>query len=130
MKCDKSGVRRTISIPTKADILFFKLICTADKAPLFSTPAFRFMPEPNLPPLIVYEDNASLPAGISVCQAVVLQAIRQELPELPSIKRDRLVQTYGILPEHSFTLVVSLSELKATGERADSFTKSYPFVVF
>uniref|UniRef100_A0A3Q4AQZ9 Glutamyl-tRNA(Gln) amidotransferase subunit B, mitochondrial n=1 Tax=Mola mola TaxID=94237 RepID=A0A3Q4AQZ9_MOLML len=82
-----------------------RLICTADKAPLFSTPAFRFMPEPNLPPLIVYEDNASLPAGISVCQAVVLQAIRQELPELPSIKRDRLVQTYGILPEHSFTLV-------------------------
>uniref|UniRef100_A0A8D0D3I2 Glutamyl-tRNA(Gln) amidotransferase subunit B, mitochondrial n=1 Tax=Sander lucioperca TaxID=283035 RepID=A0A8D0D3I2_SANLU len=64
-----------------------------------------FMPEPNLPPLIVYEDNASLPSGIDACQAVVVQKIREGLPELPSVKRDRLVQTYGILPEHSFTLV-------------------------
>ncbi|MED6234762.1 hypothetical protein ATANTOWER_000155 [Ataeniobius toweri] len=66
---------------------------------------YRFMPEPNLPPLIVFEDNASLPAGIDVCQAVVVQTIKEGLPELPSIKRDRLVQAYGILPEHSFTLV-------------------------
>lgn len=66
------------------------------------------MPEPNLPPLIVYEDNASLPTGTEACQAVVVQKIREGLPELPSVKRDRLVQTYGILPEHSFTLVVSL----------------------
>uniref|UniRef100_A0A3Q3IJ96 Glutamyl-tRNA(Gln) amidotransferase subunit B, mitochondrial n=1 Tax=Monopterus albus TaxID=43700 RepID=A0A3Q3IJ96_MONAL len=66
---------------------------------------YRFMPEPNLPPLIVFEDNASLPAGIDACQAVVLQKIREGLPELPSVKRDRLVQMYGILPEHSFTLV-------------------------
>ncbi|KAF1395399.1 hypothetical protein PFLUV_G00011120 [Perca fluviatilis] len=66
---------------------------------------YRFMPEPNLPPLIVYEDNASLPSGIDACQAVVVQKIREGLPELPSVKRDRLVQTYGILPEHSFTLV-------------------------
>uniref|UniRef100_A0A3B5ACH2 Glutamyl-tRNA(Gln) amidotransferase subunit B, mitochondrial n=1 Tax=Stegastes partitus TaxID=144197 RepID=A0A3B5ACH2_9TELE len=66
---------------------------------------YRFMPEPNLPPLIVYEDNASLPTGIDACQAVVVQKIKEGLPELPSVKRDRLVQTYGILPEHSFTLV-------------------------
>lgn len=66
---------------------------------------YRFMPEPNLPPLIVYEDNASLPTGIDACQAVVVQKIREGLPELPSVKRDRLVQMYGILPEHSFTLV-------------------------
>lgn len=65
------------------------------------------MPEPNLPPLMVYEDHASLPAGLEEHQAVVVQRIRQSLPELPGIKRDRLVQTYGILPEHSFTLVVS-----------------------
>uniref|UniRef100_A0A8C4I3R1 Glutamyl-tRNA(Gln) amidotransferase subunit B, mitochondrial n=1 Tax=Dicentrarchus labrax TaxID=13489 RepID=A0A8C4I3R1_DICLA len=75
---------------------------------LFLSPArppIRFMPEPNLPPLIVYEDNASLPTGIDACQAVVVETIRKVLPELPSVKRDRLVQTYGILPEHSFTLV-------------------------
>uniref|UniRef100_A0A4W6ERI3 Glutamyl-tRNA(Gln) amidotransferase subunit B, mitochondrial n=1 Tax=Lates calcarifer TaxID=8187 RepID=A0A4W6ERI3_LATCA len=66
---------------------------------------YRFMPEPNLPPLIVYGDNASLPTGTDACQAVVVQKIREGLPELPSVKRDRLVRTYGILPEHSFTLV-------------------------
>ncbi|XP_056892395.1 glutamyl-tRNA(Gln) amidotransferase subunit B, mitochondrial [Takifugu flavidus] len=66
---------------------------------------YRFMPEPNLPPLIVYTDNASLPPGIDVRQAVVVEAIRKRLPELPGVKRDRLVRSYGILPEHSFTLV-------------------------
>lgn len=66
------------------------------------------MPEPNLPPLIVYEDNTSLPVGIDVRQAVVLEEISKRLPELPGVKRDRLVRSYAILPEHSFTLVVSL----------------------
>lgn len=66
------------------------------------------MPEPNLPPLIVYKDNASLPPGIDARQAVVVEAIRKRLPELPGVKRDRLVRSYGILPEHSFTLVVRL----------------------
>lgn len=66
---------------------------------------YRFMPEPNLPPLMVYEDRTSLPAGLDERQAVVVQQIRRSLPELPGVKRDRLVQTYGILPEHSFTLV-------------------------
>uniref|UniRef100_A0A8C8IXE4 Glutamyl-tRNA(Gln) amidotransferase subunit B, mitochondrial n=1 Tax=Oncorhynchus tshawytscha TaxID=74940 RepID=A0A8C8IXE4_ONCTS len=53
---------------------------------------YRFMPEPNLPPLMVYE-------------VVVLEEVRERLPELPSVRRQRLVETYGILPEHSFTLV-------------------------
>uniref|UniRef100_A0A8C5D0G6 Glutamyl-tRNA(Gln) amidotransferase subunit B, mitochondrial n=1 Tax=Gouania willdenowi TaxID=441366 RepID=A0A8C5D0G6_GOUWI len=64
-----------------------------------------FMPEPNLPPLVVYVDEASLPAGIDASQAVLVEKIKEALPELPSLKRDRLVQTYGILPEHSYTLV-------------------------
>lgn len=66
------------------------------------------MPEPNLPPLMVYEDNASLPVGIDVRQAVVVEEIRKRLPELPGVKRGRLVRSYGLLPEHSFTLVVRL----------------------
>ncbi|XP_029919897.1 glutamyl-tRNA(Gln) amidotransferase subunit B, mitochondrial isoform X2 [Myripristis murdjan] len=51
---------------------------------------YRFMPEPNLPPLIVYKDNASLPTGVDACQAVVVERIREGLPELPSVTRDRL----------------------------------------
>lgn len=66
------------------------------------------MPEPNLPPLIIYKDKASLPPGIDSRQAVVVEEIRKRLPELPGVKRDRLVRSHGILPEHSFTLVVRL----------------------
>ncbi|XP_077381513.1 glutamyl-tRNA(Gln) amidotransferase subunit B, mitochondrial [Festucalex cinctus] len=66
---------------------------------------YRFMPEPNLPPLMVYEDPASVPAGADARRTVVLQTLRAELPELPAVRRDRLVETYDILPEHSFTLL-------------------------
>lgn len=66
---------------------------------------YRFMPEPNLPPLMVYLDDQELPPGVDPSQAVLLERVREKLPELPSSKRLRLVETYGILPEHSFTLV-------------------------
>lgn len=87
------------------------------------------MPEPNLPPLIVYEESASLPAGIDAGQAVVMQEMRKELPELPSVKRDRLVQTYRILPEHSFQLVVSTGskEAKESLSSLNLFPVSPPF---
>ncbi|CAL8330375.1 unnamed protein product [Merluccius merluccius] len=65
---------------------------------------YRFMPEPNLPPLVVYEDRRSVPEGAGP-GAVVLEALRESLPELPSARRGRLVRSYGLLPEHSFTLV-------------------------
>ena len=67
------------------------------------------MPEPNLPPLVVYEDQGSVPAGLLEGPGqgvVVLEGLRDGLPELPSVKRGRLVRSYGLLPEHSFTLVV------------------------
>ncbi|XP_048053679.1 glutamyl-tRNA(Gln) amidotransferase subunit B, mitochondrial isoform X1 [Megalobrama amblycephala] len=66
---------------------------------------YRFMPEPNLPPLFVYESEASVPAGVDPTQAVVIDRLSTQLPELPSVRRMRLVETYGILREHSFTLV-------------------------
>ncbi|CAL8331330.1 unnamed protein product [Lota lota] len=69
---------------------------------------YRFMPEPNLPPLVVYEDHGSVPAGLlegTGQGVVVLEGLKEGLPELPSVKRGRLVCSYGLLPEHSFTLV-------------------------
>uniref|UniRef100_A0A8C7PB55 Glutamyl-tRNA(Gln) amidotransferase subunit B, mitochondrial n=1 Tax=Oncorhynchus mykiss TaxID=8022 RepID=A0A8C7PB55_ONCMY len=66
---------------------------------------YRFMPEPNLPPLMVYEACSTAPPGVAPSQMVVLEEVRERLPELPSVRRQRLVETYGILPEHSFTLV-------------------------
>uniref|UniRef100_A0A9J8BF97 Glutamyl-tRNA(Gln) amidotransferase, subunit B n=1 Tax=Cyprinus carpio carpio TaxID=630221 RepID=A0A9J8BF97_CYPCA len=58
--------------------------------------SLRFMPETNLPPLFVYESEAPV----------------FQLPELPSVKRTRLVEMYGILQEHRFTLVVRNSKVK------------------
>ncbi|MBN3281210.1 GATB amidotransferase, partial [Polyodon spathula] len=65
---------------------------------------YRFMPEPNLPPLILY-DNKTVPAHADPQQVVNIDQIRERLPELPNVRRSRLVEQYGILPEHSFTLV-------------------------
>ncbi|KAJ8000651.1 hypothetical protein DPEC_G00182580 [Dallia pectoralis] len=66
---------------------------------------YRFMPEPNLPPLMVYDRRSTAPPGVHSSQVVVLEEVRARLPELPGVRRARLVGTYGILPEHSFTLV-------------------------
>ncbi|XP_006884564.1 PREDICTED: glutamyl-tRNA(Gln) amidotransferase subunit B, mitochondrial [Elephantulus edwardii] len=65
---------------------------------------YRFMPEPNLPPLVLY-DTASLPAGADSQQVINIDYIRERLPELPRVTREKLVQQYGMLPEHSFTLL-------------------------
>ncbi|MCJ8749065.1 hypothetical protein PDJAM_G00172020 [Pangasius djambal] len=66
---------------------------------------YRFMPEPNLPPLFVYEGVASVPDGFDPAHVVVIDRLKAQLPELPGVKRTRLMEEYGILPEHSFTLV-------------------------
>ncbi|RMC13892.1 hypothetical protein DUI87_08975 [Hirundo rustica rustica] len=63
-----------------------------------------FMPEPNLPPLILY-DAKSLPANMNHQQVINIDWIHERLPDLPSVKREKLVEQYGILPEHSFTLL-------------------------
>ncbi|CAH2301164.1 glutamyl-tRNA(Gln) amidotransferase subunit B, mitochondrial isoform X1 [Pelobates cultripes] len=66
---------------------------------------YRFMPEPNLPPLILY-DSKSLPtANMDPEQVVNIDLIKERLPELPSITRERLVEQYGILLEQSYILV-------------------------
>lgn len=65
------------------------------------------MPEPNLPPLVLY-DTTSLPSDADSQQVINIDQLRDMLPELPSATRERLVQQYGMLPEHSFTLLVSV----------------------
>ncbi|XP_062991209.1 glutamyl-tRNA(Gln) amidotransferase subunit B, mitochondrial [Elgaria multicarinata webbii] len=65
---------------------------------------YRFMPEPNLPPLILH-DAKSLPVHASYQQVVNIDWLRERLPDLPSAKRAKLVERYGIQPQHSFTLL-------------------------
>uniref|UniRef100_A0A8V0XVC4 Glutamyl-tRNA(Gln) amidotransferase subunit B, mitochondrial n=1 Tax=Gallus gallus TaxID=9031 RepID=A0A8V0XVC4_CHICK len=81
-----------------------KLGCTVPMRDKEGKQDYRFMPEPNLPPLILY-DAKSLPANVNHQQVVNIDWIHERLPDLPSVKRAKLVELYGILPEHSFTLV-------------------------
>lgn len=69
----------------------------------------RFMPEPNLPPLLLY-DSESLPTGTDPQQVINIDQLREQLPELPRVTREKLVQQYGMLPEHSFALLVGTDQ--------------------
>ncbi|XP_074849282.1 glutamyl-tRNA(Gln) amidotransferase subunit B, mitochondrial isoform X2 [Carettochelys insculpta] len=82
----------------------YKLGCTLPMRDKEGKQDYRFMPEPNLPPLILY-DNKSLPANVNHSQVVNIDWIRERLPDLPSVKRAKLVEQYGILPEHCLTLL-------------------------
>ncbi|XP_035746293.1 glutamyl-tRNA(Gln) amidotransferase subunit B, mitochondrial [Egretta garzetta] len=81
-----------------------KLGCTVPMRDKEGKQDYRFMPEPNLPPLILY-DAKSLPANLNHQQVVNIDWIHERLPDLPSVRRAKLVERYGILPEHSFTLL-------------------------
>uniref|UniRef100_A0A803WAC7 Glutamyl-tRNA(Gln) amidotransferase subunit B, mitochondrial n=1 Tax=Ficedula albicollis TaxID=59894 RepID=A0A803WAC7_FICAL len=81
-----------------------KLGCTVPMRDKEGKQDYRFMPEPNLPPLILY-DAKSLPANMNHQQVINIDWIHERLPDLPSVKREKLVEQYGILPEHSFTLL-------------------------
>ncbi|XP_021051689.1 glutamyl-tRNA(Gln) amidotransferase subunit B, mitochondrial [Mus pahari] len=82
----------------------YKLGCTMPMRDKEGKQDYRFMPEPNLPPLVLYDD-ASLPPGADSQQVINIDQLRDKLPELPSATRERLVQQYGMLPEHSFALL-------------------------
>lgn len=82
----------------------YKLGCTVPMRDKEGKQDYRFIPEPNLPPLLLY-DSASLPASADPQQVINIDRLREQLPELPSVTREKLVQQYGMLPEHSVTLL-------------------------
>lgn len=64
---------------------------------------YRFMPEPNLPPLRlnVGDDQSS--------KLINVEAIRKSQPELPEQTRNNLVEQHSLRLETAFILVVSLT---------------------
>ncbi|XP_055974950.1 glutamyl-tRNA(Gln) amidotransferase subunit B, mitochondrial [Sorex fumeus] len=82
----------------------YRLGCTISMRDKEGKQDYRFMPEPNLPPLVLY-DSASLPAGADPQQVINIDQIRQQLPELPQVTREKLVQRYGMQPRHSAALL-------------------------
>ncbi|XP_069129587.1 glutamyl-tRNA(Gln) amidotransferase subunit B, mitochondrial-like isoform X3 [Argopecten irradians] len=66
---------------------------------------YRFMPEPNLPPLHVY-DNATVPEGLHSSQIVNIDDIQQLLPPLPAQLKEDLVKNYGLPELYAHRIVV------------------------
>ena len=73
---------------------------------------YRFMPEPNLPPLRLVTDQMleaghQQPSG----EVVNVDVLRQQLPRLPKEERDHLYEEYGLTLEQACVLVVSMDGL-------------------
>ncbi|CAL1535266.1 unnamed protein product [Lymnaea stagnalis] len=70
---------------------------------------YRFLPEPNLPPLVIHKDRSSVKSSQNV---VVLEEVKSVLKELPDEKRKRLETKYNISLKNSVILVrANLAEL-------------------
>ena len=67
---------------------------------------YRFLAEPNLPPLRLYTTQ-TLPPGVPPDQVINIDELKNLLPELPNNRRRRLQRQYGLTAEHSNILVVS-----------------------
>ncbi|XP_006824477.1 glutamyl-tRNA(Gln) amidotransferase subunit B, mitochondrial-like [Saccoglossus kowalevskii] len=65
---------------------------------------YRFMPEPNLPPLVIYDKKTIMNASKDDI-AVNIDDLRKKLPELPEQQRQRLTRHYGIPLLHSMVLM-------------------------
>jgi aspartyl-tRNA(Asn)/glutamyl-tRNA(Gln) amidotransferase subunit B len=71
---------------------------------------YRYMPEPNLPPLrVLLNDQHAVPDSYRDC--VNVDCLRRKLPELPRESREKLTNQYGISPESAVILVVSINKL-------------------
>ncbi|GAV04287.1 hypothetical protein RvY_14590 [Ramazzottius varieornatus] len=63
---------------------------------------YRYMPEPNLPPLRLFnsENSQIVPQG-----QVDIAVVKKELPELPSVKRTRYLEEFKLFPIHAAMIV-------------------------
>lgn len=60
---------------------------------------YRFMPEPNLPPLVISLGDAHDESTVSV------ERLRRAMPLLPWQKKERLVKDHGLTPHQANTMV-------------------------
>ena len=77
---------------------------------------YRFMPEPNLPPLRLYSDASPPPHGVATDQVINVDRLKERLPELPEEKRARLETQYGLPLHQAINVVVGRLEGKWAGE--------------
>lgn len=70
---------------------------------------YRFMPEPNLPPLrlIIDENSYNYHKNVQSLDFVLdVRYLKEKVPRLPQDDRNFLVEKYEILDEHAIKLVV------------------------
>ncbi|XP_071950488.1 glutamyl-tRNA(Gln) amidotransferase subunit B, mitochondrial-like [Antedon mediterranea] len=79
---------------------------------------YRFMPEPNLPPLVVYDDE-TIGESENPSNAININDIERAVPELPEAKRLRFQEQYEI-SWRSAVVLVSEQELAIFFEKVMS----------
>lgn len=67
---------------------------------------YRFMPEPNLPPLHLLIDGYELPKDVNPKDVVNVECIRKEIPEMPQETRKMLKDKFGLSSQTAVILVV------------------------
>jgi len=68
---------------------------------------YRFMPEPNLPPLRLYNSSDLTTRGQSSRSKVVIETIADEIAKLPQEKRVELMEQHGISLYRAAFIIVS-----------------------
>lgn len=84
--------------------IFSKTVSMRDKEKVLD---YRFMPEPNLPPLCVYK-RESVPLGTDLDSVVIVEDVQACLKELPGETRKRITEIYDIPLGAASTLVVCI----------------------
>lgn len=62
---------------------------------------YRFMPEPNLPPLVISAHETDDLATISI------EKLHKEMPTLPWQRKEQLMEDHGLTPHQAQTIMVS-----------------------
>lgn len=65
---------------------------------------YRFMPEPNLPPIKLFDDSDSVVTEQD--NNINIDRLREKLPSLPAAERHKLMNKYGITYAVADRLVV------------------------
>ncbi|XP_064638051.1 glutamyl-tRNA(Gln) amidotransferase subunit B, mitochondrial-like [Lineus longissimus] len=66
---------------------------------------YRFMPEPNLPPLRLYDNEEDVPEEEDKSQVVIINEMRRQMPELPEETRQRLSGQYAVSRQNIYILM-------------------------
>ena len=83
---------------------------------------YRFMPEPNLPPLHLYTSDTVDPSKAD--EVVLIDKIQEEIPALPAELRNKLIEQHGFTLFEADVIVVSPTVFRGLTLKAPRKTAS------